>query len=635
MKRSQPRRDVMFIGPSALLNSEPIYERQEHSAPNGASSYSSANNYKHSAATQLKTTGVNRTTVHKLALTLLLFIGLFFVAPDTARATCSGGPCVGAGPRLASVDSSRSVLLNALLGDLLGSSVNLTVADWNALAQGDVNLASYLNALQAQVGVSNPSQALSANATLAQLVSAMAVAAQADGNTAMANALSTLQPQVAGLSGTVKLGDLLAVSLPNGALSSVRLNALDLVTGAIQLYNYRNVLSTPSPVTISGSAIGLGSVVNSVQLYAQIIEPPTYVCGGVGTQFHTGAIRVKLNVDLVDLQPNASALNAPPTITGASVTIGQVQVYVEVARAEGTIAAVDSVSHAVTVQATPGVADLYLGTISDSVFFNRTHVIDASIDLDYSTIGTLSVNAMTVNIQAKSYARGQAPFTNSLFFTGPYPQTQTASTSAAFAANLVDSLLINLSLRLSPSLGALDSIILPTLKTIVSSAITPALNSILTGLVDPLLELLGVRLGEVDVTVFGYGEYCPPNVALVKTVTPGGAQMPGTDLLYSIVFTNTGGSAASNMVITDPVPANTDFKVGSVTNTLGTTGLSVVVSYSNDGGATWTYTPASGRGSAPTNYDRVITHVRWSLTGSLSQNSPNNSGTISFTAQIR
>lgn len=633
---AQSRRDEMFIAPRASSNPGPIYGRQNESfAPKGASSHYPVVTYKYFAATRLTSTRVDRTRLHKLALTLLLLIGLFFAMPESARAACSGGPCVGAGPRLASVDSSRSVLLNALLGDLLGTSVNLTVADWNAIAQGDVNLASYLNALQAHVGVSNPSQALSANATLAQLVSAMAVAAQADGNTALVNALSTLQPQVGGLSGTVKLGDLLAVSLPNGALSSVRLNALDLVTGAIQLYNYRNVLTTPSPVTISGSAIGLGSVINSVQLYAQVIEPPTYVCGGVGTQFHTGAVRVKLNVDLVDLQPNASALNAPPTITGASVTIAQVELYIEVARAEGVISAVDAVSHAVTIQATPGVADLYLGTISDSVFFNRTHVIDASTDLDYSTIGTLSVNATTVNIQAKSYARGQAPFTSSLFFSGPYPQTQTASTSAAFASNLVDSLVTNLSLRLSPSLGALDSVILPTLKTIVSGAVTPALNSILTGLVDPLLELLGIRLGEVDVTVFGYGEYCPPNLSLVKSVSPNGTQMPGTDLLYSIIFTNTGGSAASNLAITDSVPANTDFKIGSVTSALGTTGLSVTVSYSNDGGTTWTYTPASGAGGAPANYDRVITHVRWSLSGNLSQTSPNNSGAISLTVQIR
>ena len=152
---------------------------------------------------------------------------------------------------------------------------------------------------------------------------------------------------------------------------------------------------------------------------------------------------------------------------------------------------------------------------------------------------------------------------------------------------------------------------------------------------NPLLELLGIRLGEVDLTVFGYGEYCTPSVTLVKSVTPGGAQMPGTDLLYSIVFNNTGGSPASNIVITDQVPANTDFKVGSVTNSFGTTGLSVIVSYSNNGGASWTYTPASGAGGALTNYDRTVTNVRWSLSGNLSQTAPNNSGTIAFTVLIR
>src|SRR5437870_5568355 len=66
--------------------------------------------------------GSNRMSCLKLALSLLLFIGLFLASQVSARAACSGGPCVGAGPRLASVDSSRSVLLNALLGDLLGTS---------------------------------------------------------------------------------------------------------------------------------------------------------------------------------------------------------------------------------------------------------------------------------------------------------------------------------------------------------------------------------------------------------------------------------------------------------------------------------------------------------------------------------
>jgi hypothetical protein len=78
-----------------------------------------------------------------------------------------------------------------------------------------------------------------------------------------------------------------------------------------------------------------------------------------------------------------------------------------------------------------------------------------------------------------------------------------------------------------------------------------------------------------------------------------------------------------------------DFKVGSVVNSLGTTGLTVAVTYSNNGGATWTYTPASGAGGAPAGYDRNVTHIRWSFTGNLSQTSPNNSGSVSFTSRIR
>lgn len=441
-----------------------------------------------------------------LLLPLLLSLGLLF--PSAASAACQAGACVTMGPRLASVDSTRGALLNALFGNLLGSNLSVSVADWNGLAQGNVNLGAYLNALQSELNVASPSAALSANATLAQLVSAMAVAAQADGNTATASALTGLQSQVSAVSGTIRLGDLLAVSLPSGALANVQLNALNLVSGMVQLYNHRNVATTPAPVTISGSAIGLGSVVNSVQLYAQVVEPPVYVCGPTGTQLHSAAIRVKLNVDLVDTSPDASALNLLPGVSGASVTIGQVELYVEVARADGVIGTVDALANAVTVQATPGVADVYLGSISDSVFFNRSAVLNAASDLGYATIGTLTVNATTVNIQAKSHARGQAPFASTLVFNGPFPQTRTASTSATFVANLTDALVANLALSLSPSLGLLDATILPTLKTIVGGSLTPTLNTLMTGLVDPLLELLGVRLGEVDVTVLGIALSC-------------------------------------------------------------------------------------------------------------------------------
>ena len=124
-------------------------------------------------------------------------------------------------------------------------------------------------------------------------------------------------------------------------------------------------------------------------------------------------------------------------------------------------------------------------------------------------------------------------------------------------------------------------------------------------------------------------------VTLAKTVSPSGTQQPGTDLAYTVTFTNSGDAAGSVLSITDACPANTDFKVGSVTNNLGTTGLTVVVAYSNNGGSTWTYPPASGGGGAPAGYDRLVTNIRWTFTGNLSQSSPNNTGSVSFTARIR
>jgi uncharacterized repeat protein (TIGR01451 family) len=137
----------------------------------------------------------------------------------------------------------------------------------------------------------------------------------------------------------------------------------------------------------------------------------------------------------------------------------------------------------------------------------------------------------------------------------------------------------------------------------------------------------------------------PPSVGLVKSVSPGGSQIPGTDLLYTVVYTNTGGQPATNFIIVDPntanlVPAervfrNVDFKIGSLTSSPGSTGLVATFEYSNNGGSTWTYTPVSGGGGAPAGYDRAVTNVRWVFVGSLSHIGPNNTGNVSLTVRIR
>ncbi len=152
---------------------------------------------------------------------------------------------------------------------------------------------------------------------------------------------------------------------------------------------------------------------------------------------------------------------------------------------------------------------------------------------------------------------------------------------------------------------------------------------------------LGAATSEFSNTIAAANQ--PPIIGLVKSVSPNGTQMPGAELIYNIAFTNSGGTAATGFAITDPNPGNatlrlntnTDFKVGSVVNVLGTTGLTATITYSNDNAATFGYTPVSAGGGASAGFDRNVTHVRWTFAGSLSQTAPNNTGNVSFAVRIR
>jgi uncharacterized repeat protein (TIGR01451 family) len=539
-------------------------------------------------------------------LTALLFL---LLAAPPARAACVTGACISAGPRLASVSTTQSALLNPLLGGLLGTNLNLTVADWNTLATGDVNVLSFLNALQVQAGVSSPSQALNANVTVAQVAAALRASAQTQANVSLANVLSTLASQVSSAGATVKVGDLLKVGLDAGGLASTTINSLDMLTGIVQLYNRRNVLTTPAPVGITGGALGMSGVVNSVLVYAQAIEPPLYICGPTGTQFHSAAVRVKLKLDLVTLSPATTLLTALPLVNNASIAIGQMDIYLEVARAEGSLGAVDAINKAVTVQAAPGVADVYIGSMADSVFFNRSRALNAATDLDYGKIGTLAINALNVAIEVKSSTRGQAPFASTLTFSGTFPQTRTVSTSTAFTTNLANSLINNLSLRTTPSLGLLDATVLPVLKTVVTGALTPVLAPVLTGVADPLLQLLGIGLGQMVVTVNGICSACD-EFKLTKVVDKADVA-PGGTVTYTITYQNSGTTMLSDLKVLDTTPGFTVFAEGAC----GTLGAGLT-------GCSLGAKPAVGATGA----------LEWRFTGTLQ---PGASGTVTFKALVQ
>ncbi|HEV2764917.1 MAG TPA: right-handed parallel beta-helix repeat-containing protein, partial [Pyrinomonadaceae bacterium] len=149
----------------------------------------------------------------------------------------------------------------------------------------------------------------------------------------------------------------------------------------------------------------------------------------------------------------------------------------------------------------------------------------------------------------------------------------------------------------------------------------------------------------------------PPNIALEKRCTvPANCetaqQPPGTELTYTITFTNTGGSPAQSFTLVDVIPFSvdvpsatldhsTEFKLGSTVFTPDTSGLTLPaagVLHFNDAvsypppappwNPTAAYTPSGAAGT----FDPAVTYVGWQFTGSMP---PNTSGSVSFTVRIR
>ncbi|HYD52879.1 MAG TPA: DUF3344 domain-containing protein [Gemmatimonadaceae bacterium] len=123
-----------------------------------------------------------------------------------------------------------------------------------------------------------------------------------------------------------------------------------------------------------------------------------------------------------------------------------------------------------------------------------------------------------------------------------------------------------------------------------------------------------------------------PSLALARSVTPNANIAPGMDLTYAISVTNPGSYEATAIVVRDVVPSPLDFRVGSPSQTLPA-GMTSIVEYSIDAGATWTYAPVSAGCGAPASYDRCVRAIRWRLTGTLAPNGAQNA-TLSFVARV-
>jgi uncharacterized repeat protein (TIGR01451 family) len=133
----------------------------------------------------------------------------------------------------------------------------------------------------------------------------------------------------------------------------------------------------------------------------------------------------------------------------------------------------------------------------------------------------------------------------------------------------------------------------------------------------------------IDVTVIVAGD-----LDLVKSVAPPGDQVPGTELTYTLDYQNLGTDSLTTVTVLDPVPAFTQFKVGSAASGTPPASITLITpQYSNDGGASWVYAPVSGGGGAPANFDANVTNVRFVMTGTIPPGAGSTVG-VSFVVRI-
>lgn len=384
------------------------------------------------------------------------------------------------GSRLASLNGG---IANTVLNSLLGTSVGLTVMDYQNLLGAEVDTFAFLDALAGQFGVTAGSynDLLALNADHGKLASALATLLTGVERTAMLKLAGT-----AGHNGTVplsklfKLGALGDLRIGSGTGQGVftKISALELLSVSSGLSNGTHQVSLALAASVPGLV--------GIDVTLAVGEPPQgggwYAVGGVGTVVRTSQTRLRIIANL-----KLKILLLP-------LVDVRLPLYLDVANGEAIVASATCPSGAdksgsAVISARPGVAHLILGEVNAGTFgaFNTTPVVGTA---------TL-INALGIKVTGVAQAQIAQTTPTALAFSPAEIAAGTIKTAktTTFTGSLVGSLLGDLKLSAA---GIALGIIGPLLEALLAP-----LAPVLDLAINRLLEAVGLSLGEVDVKVYG------------------------------------------------------------------------------------------------------------------------------------
>lgn len=390
------------------------------------------------------------------------------------------------GSRLASLNGG---VANALLKGLTGSSVSLSVMDYNALVDADVDLFKYLDLLRAELGLKGVSydKVLQADVSTGKALTVLGELLDDQGEDTAATAVRQIAA-AAGDATPADLDRLISVGpygpqshVSGGQGAGIGVSAMDLTSATLQLAQEGRQVKLDVGANVPGVA--------NVDAWLAVGERPNNSPWLTVTSDDSAVIRTAQTRLFLETKVGSGGL-----LSGIAQL--NVPILVEAASAEAKLQSMNCASRTATIAVKPSVGKLWIGSI------DRTKLNDFKTAIPV-TSATLA-DTLLLDIKGSSHASiggagwQQVSFSNSEIKAKTLKSVSTNDIAGALVGTLIGDLDLDVDVLgiLSLSLG--KNAVVQTVGGILGAVAAP-----LDGLLNTVTGLLGVKLGEADVRVNG------------------------------------------------------------------------------------------------------------------------------------
>ncbi|WP_119271754.1 TadG family pilus assembly protein [Taklimakanibacter deserti] len=392
------------------------------------------------------------------------------------------------GSRLLSLEGG---VINAILGQMLGSEVELQVMDYRSLAEADIDLLKFLDelAVEADIEAGTYQQVLDADVTAGNILTAMASTARSESEFDAATALQDLAEAISS-STPVDLSRMLDIGkAANAQIGTSTQYGLAAAVNALQMVNALALVSDGDhqvDVNLGATIPGL----TKTELSLVIGEPPQgtswITVGEQGAFVRTAQTRLKILAEV----------GGTGLLAGVSIKL---PIFIDVAYAEGRLSQITCgltpANNSVTVATRPGILNAWIGEVTNFTAVHDTPQVNPANMVNALNLVRISGSA---HVEVGNMTEENLVFSASDISNHTYKTAVTQTYTQSLVTSLVDNLDLSAEVLTLDLLGLLSGQFKALVRTLIAP-VTPVLDKI----VYTALTTLGIRLGEADVTVHG------------------------------------------------------------------------------------------------------------------------------------